>query len=79
MKVVILFGPDPECVDPLDTHQQPRRHHEEIEGDVVVLWRTQTDPDEADGHDDIHVAGQGIFEHITTKQARKFAKKAGLL
>lgn len=78
MKVVILYEGDPECVDPLDSHHEPRKHFEEVDGDVIVLWRTQTDVDSPEGHDDLHFVGQGIFGNVTIKQARQILRKAGV-
>lgn len=79
MKVAILFEPDEDCIDPRDTHKRPRTHYELLEGDVLVLWRDQTNVDRAEGTDDIHFVGDGVFENVTLKQLRKIARKAGLL
>lgn len=74
-----MFDPDESCVDPKDAHQRGRRHYDVIEGDAIILWREQADPDSPDGHDDIHVVASGVFESITLKTAKKMARKAGIL
>jgi hypothetical protein len=78
-RVVILWEPDDSCVDPLDSDANPRRHYDDAGLDFFLVWRQQVDADEPDGHDDIHVAAGGIFEHISLKQAQRIVRKMGLL
>ena len=76
--VVIVFEPDPSCVDPRDGEHLPRRHAEFLTGDVLVLWRERIRPDAADGTVRTHLWGDGIFANVTVKEARKILRRLSL-
>lgn len=77
-QVILAFGPDATCTDPLDEAHLPRRHAEVIDDDVLVVWREAIGDPDGDGHQRTHVFGLGIFENITAAEARKALKKLGL-
>lgn len=71
MKVAIVFEPDPDLgPDPLDTTaKKDRRIGEFLDSDdvdVLVIWREVGD--EFEGGFRTHVAGAGIWEHLTGEQ-----------
>lgn len=75
MRVVILFEPDEDCVDPKDRAKIPRRHYDEVprSGDVIVMWREYGEAFR-DGSR-THYVGSGIFEHVREKDLDKAIAK----
>lgn len=67
-KVILLYEPDEDCVDPLDEHKTPRRHYDEAGEDAIVIWfQPHGDPD-GEGGEVGHIVGFGRFENVTIDQ-----------
>lgn len=77
MRVVILYGPDEECVDPRDPHQSPRSHFDQASEDVIVVWRTVRDPDSPDGDELWHFVGDGIFSEFVDEDIKPMLAAIG--
>lgn len=80
MRVLLLYGPDEDCIDPLDSHQTPRTHYDAIpeDADCLLLWRQPIGDQDRDGHQDVHVFGQGVLSSITTAEALRIMQELDL-
>jgi hypothetical protein len=67
-QVLIVFGPDDECIDPEDALAAPRRHVEVIDDDVIVIHRQYDDRFE--GGVRTLIFSKGIWEAIDTPALR---------
>lgn len=80
MRVLLLYEPQEDCVDPLDQHHTPRSHYDLIpeNADCLLLWRQPIGDQDADGHLDVHVFGQGVMESITTEEGLRIMRDLDL-